>query len=100
MNSFRYLLCMILILSNIEPLKGEYSIDSFINYLQEIGYFNLIQEIKLFYGEDIAVDVCEKLVDNNNCEAVVRVHMIDNGKSEIEDIEYANQVMRSINLMI
>ena len=79
MKTMRYLFYMILILSNIEVLKGDYSIDPFLDYLQNTGYYDIIQSIKLYFGEDIAIDVCEELTKSNDCETVVRVYMIDGG---------------------
>ena len=75
MKIIRYLFYMILILSNIEVLRGDYSIDSFLDYLQEKGYYNLIQAIKNAYGDDIAIKVCKELLQSNDCEIVVRVYM-------------------------
>ena len=76
MKTIRYLFYMILILSNIEVLKGDYSIDTFLNYLQETGYYDIIQAIKIYYGDDIAIDICKELAQSNDCETVVRVYMI------------------------
>ena len=79
MKTIRYLFYMILILSNIEVLKGDYSITTFIDYLLNFGYYEIIQTIKIFYGEDIAINVCEELTKNKDCETVVRVYMITGG---------------------
>ena len=38
MKTIRYLFYMILILSNIDVLKGDYSLESFLDYLIEKGY--------------------------------------------------------------
>ena len=73
----RYLFCMILLLSNIEVLRGDYSIDTLLDYLQEKGYYDIIQSVKIYFGDDVAIDVCREMVQNNHCEAVVRVYMID-----------------------
>ena len=75
----RYLFYMIFILSNIEVLKGDYSIAPFLDYLQETGYYDIIKSIKLYFGEDIAIDVCEELTKSNDCETVVRFYMNPGG---------------------
>ena len=71
----RYLFCMILLLSNIEVLRGDYSIDTLLDYLQEKGYYNIIHSVKVLFGDDIAFDVCKELAHSHNCEEVVRVYM-------------------------
>ena len=72
---------MMLLLSNIEVQGGDYSIDSFLDYLQQTGYYDLIQEIKNSFGDDIAIAVCEELVQSNDCEIVVRIYMITHSPS-------------------
>ena len=72
----RYLFCMILILSNIEVQGGSYSIQPFLDYLQEKGYYEIIQAIKNSFGDDIAIAVCKELTKSNDCEEVVRVYMV------------------------
>ena len=44
MKTIRYLFYMILILSNIEVQGGDYSIANFLDYLQETGYYDILQE--------------------------------------------------------
>ena len=75
MKAIRYLFYMMLLLSNIEVLKGDYSIDTFLNYLQEKGYYDLIQAVKTYFGDDVAISVCQELVQSNDCETVVRIYM-------------------------
>ena len=79
MKTIRYLFYMIFILSNIEVQGGDYSIDPFLDYLQETGYYDIIQAIKIYYGDDIAIDVCEELTKSNDCETVVMIYMITGG---------------------
>ena len=74
MNTIRYLFYMMLLLSNIEVLRGSYSIDSLLDYLQEKGYYDIILAIKTYFGDDVAIDFCQELVQSNNCEEVVRVY--------------------------
>ena len=78
MKIIKYLFYLILILSNKEVLLGgDYSIDIFLDYLQEKGYYDLIQAIKGTFGDDIAKDICKQLTKSNDCEIVVRVYMIE-----------------------
>ena len=75
MKTIRYLFCVILLLSYIEVQGGDYSIDSFLDYLQETGYYDIMQSIKLYFGDDVAIDICQELVHSNDCETIVRVYM-------------------------
>ena len=67
-----------------------YSIDVLLDYLRETGYYELIQEIKRVLGDDIAIDVCEELVKNGDCEIVVRVYM--NTKGTLPIIIYPTKI--------
>ena len=79
MKTLLYLFCIILILSNIEVQGGSFSIDDFLDYLQEKGYYDIIQAVKNSFGDDIAIAVCEELVKSNDCEIVVRIYMTNGG---------------------
>ena len=72
MKTIRYLFYMILLLSNVEVKGGDYSIDTFLDFLQEKGYYDIIQSVKVYFGDDIAIDVCKEFVKSNHCEEVVR----------------------------
>ena len=55
---------------------GDYSIDPFLDYLQEKGYWDIILNIKYTFCDDVAIDICTKLTDSpHDCEIVVRVYM-------------------------
>ena len=75
MKSIRYLFYMILILSNIDSYRGSHSISVFIEYLQESGYYDLIQEIKNSFGDDVTIAICEDLFKSKDCEILVKVYM-------------------------
>ena len=72
MKAFITLLFMMFIII----LNGNYSIDSFINYLQESGYYDILVEIKYSLGDDVAIALCQELViQTNDCEYIIRVYM-------------------------
>ena len=75
MKTIRYLFYMILILSNIGVLRGDFSIAPFLNYLQETGYYDIILSVKLYFGDDVAIDVCKELVQSKDCEIMVKVYI-------------------------
>ena len=76
MKTIRYLFYMMLLLSNIEVQGGDYSIDVFLDYLQQKGFYDIIQAVKIYFGDDIAIDVCKELAPTIDCETVVRVGCI------------------------
>ena len=82
MKTIRYLFYMILILSNIGVLRGDFSIAPFLNYLQETGYYDIILSVKLYFGDDVAIDICQELVQSNDCESVVRIYMTNPSSNE------------------
>ena len=97
MKTIRYLLYMILLLPNIEVLSGSYSIDSLLDYLEETGYYDLIQALKIYYGDDIAIDICKEFIGNNDCEIVVRVYMPSMPNSHSENGENDAKHAPSVN---
>ena len=80
MKTFEYLLFIIFILSNAGVNASSYSIDTLLDYLQEKEYYEIIYQVKLAFGDDIAISVCKSLIATNQCEEVVRVYM-DNDSS-------------------
>ena len=56
--------------------SGDYSIDPFLDYLQEKGYWDVILNIKYYFCDDVSIGICTKLTDSpHDCELVVRVYM-------------------------
>ena len=58
--------------------ENPYSINPFIEYLQENGYYELINDVKCKITTDVAIEVCEMLVESGHCEEVTRIYMICN----------------------
>ena len=52
-----------------------YSITVFIDYLQNTGYYELIENIKHILGDDIAIEFCKDILGSKECEEAVRVYM-------------------------
>ena len=73
MKAFGYLLFIAFILSNV---KSDYSINILLDFLQEKGYYNIIQHVKIIFGDNIAISVCKSFIETIHCEEVVRVYMI------------------------
>ena len=79
MKTFEYLFLIIFILSNAGVKSGSYSIDTLLDYLKEKEYYEIIYQIKLIFGDDIAISVCMSFVASNQCEDVVRTYMTSAG---------------------
>ena len=52
-----------------------YTINPFITYLQETGYYEVINDVKCKITTDVAIEVCEILTESPHCEEVVRIYM-------------------------
>ena len=80
MKALGYLLFVAFIISNIK--SGSYSIYTFIDYLQETGQYDVIQVIKIYIGDDYAIEYCKQVVvQTDHCEEVVKVYMTSGGSS-------------------
>ena len=72
-----FLTLFITILTVSNSIFDDFSINRFITYLKNKGLFNIIQSIKVSYGDDVAIISCEELNKNNcgNCRRVVKENM-------------------------
>ena len=86
MKSYGYLLLLLFILPNIDVVWGSFSIDEILNYLQETGYYDLLQAIKIEFGNDVAIDVCEALIQSSDCKTIITIYMTDKYRL-LEEIE-------------
>ena len=91
MKTLGILLLSLLIISEV---KADYSIDPFINYLQEKGYYDIIVQIKNFYGDDIAISFCKEFIKSDDCNPLVKIYIQNSseakagqGRIEIEPSE-------------
>ena len=64
-----------LLFISFSNIKGGYSIDYALNYLQENGYYDIIQQIKIYLGDDVAIEVCKQFIATYDCDTIVRVYM-------------------------
>ena len=55
--------------------ENPYTINTFLKYLQETGYYDAINGVKCQITTDVAIEVCELLTDSAHCEEVVRIFM-------------------------
>ena len=84
MKSLILFLILFIIKSSVsESNIDNYSIDLFIKTLKDEQLFEIIQSIKYFYGQDVAIISCEELNKNHcgNCKRVVIEYMPDYTKT-------------------
>ena len=54
---------------------SKYSINSFLDYLQETGYYEIIEEINFLYGSDYAITVCKEFTKSVHCKEAILIYM-------------------------
>ena len=72
-----------------DTLRQNYSIDTFIDYLQKSGIWEVLFQVKIYFGTTIAIEVCKEYVKSPHCEEVIQVYMV-NSESEPEPDNRAN----------
>ena len=75
MRKIIIVLLALLIVANKAECEQMNSINNLLNDLQKEGYYDLIYQIKCNWGDDIAIDVCRRLVDSPHSEEIIRVYM-------------------------
>ena len=84
---------IVILLSFLFIVKGQdytaerYSINPFINYLQENNYWEILEKVSIYFGNDISIEVCKSFVPSPHCEEVVRVYISTGSKGEQEYLE-------------
>ena len=78
----KLLFTLLLTIAIFVNVKGDFSINPLLDYLQESGYYQILAQIKYHIGEDIAIDVCKDLVKSIHCEEIIRIY-IPPGPSKI-----------------
>ena len=76
---------------------SNYSIDKFKISLKKEGLFEIIESIKYYYGQDVAIISCEELNKNycGNCKRLVKEYMpIDIPKEALDEKKEAETLSR------
>ena len=55
--------------------SNEYSIDEILNYLQSNGLYEVLVEVKKYFGDDVAIALCKEFVRSNDCEKIIRTYI-------------------------
>ena len=93
-------LFLILIISiNSESKMNSFSIDTFKDYLENNGLFEVIQSIKYAYGQDVAIISCEELNRNcnGNCKKLVTDYMKE--KPSIDGKRFKGELNKNSTLI-
>ena len=87
------LLALLIATTNEGPrnIITQFSIYTFLNYLHENDYYDLIYWAKCSYGDDIAIGLCEDLVSSVFCESTARIYMPECPVSEAPPVNYAQE---------
>ena len=72
MKSFILILSLFFIAKTQDTTAAQYSINNLIEYLKKNGYYVILEEVKLNFGEDIAINMCSNLFKSFHCTDVVR----------------------------
>ena len=78
MKLINHFLILFLIISLTSEISiNDFSIETFLNDLKKNGLFEIIESIKKFYGQDVAIISCEELNENRkgNCKRLVIDYM-------------------------
>ena len=84
---------IVILLSFLFIVKGQdytaqrYSINPFIKYLQENKYWEILEQVSIYFGKDISIEMCKSFVPSPHCEEVVRVYISTGSKGEQEYLE-------------
>ena len=81
MKALAVLLSLLIVLN----AKTSYSIDEFLNYMHESGYYGLITQIKYSYGTDIAISFCKEIIKSEHCDLLVRIYIHCGTRGENEE---------------
>ena len=72
---------IVIILSFLFIVKGQdntaesYQINTFIKYLQDNNYWEILEQVSVHFGEDVSIEICKSFVLSPHCEEVVRVYI-------------------------
>ena len=89
MNSFTLFLIILILPFTTMGKLDEYSIDPFKERMRKEGLFDIIQSIKILFGQDVAIISCEELKKNysGNCKRLVIEYMDPNKEIDKREIE-------------
>ena len=72
-----------LIIFNVDLNK--YSINSLLDFLENTGFYEVLKNVKIVLGNDIAIEVCKEFVNSKDCDLVVVVYIPIKQPEELND---------------
>ena len=84
---FIFLIYLLLIVKNQDTTVESYSVNSFIDYIQNNGYWDIFQEVKNKFGIDVSIEFCQAIVPSPHCDEVVRVYIPKTNHGNITEDE-------------
>ena len=90
MKALTLLISLLIVLNNI---KANFSIKDFLNFMQEKGYYDIIVEVKLYFGKDIAIEICKGFVQSDDCEELVRVYIPNTTRGDGEGMKTLESII-------
>ena len=76
---------------------SEYSIDTLLEFLQSNEYYNMLELIKIYYGNDVAIAMCKEFVKSNHCNSIINIYIPTQSKARAiqkKEIEIDNNFQR------
>ena len=74
-------------------VKADYSMAPFIDYMQEKGYYDILVQVKFYYGVDIAIDLCKQFVASNDCDPLVRTYFPSGTRKDNEEMKTLENII-------
>ena len=61
--------------------SNEYSIDEALNYLQSTGLYEVLVQVKYYFGNDVAISLCKEFVLSYDCEQIIKTYISSPSKA-------------------
>ncbi len=88
-----YLLFLAFLLLSQPSNGNDYSIEAFLSYIEENGYYSILHEIKCNLGDDVAISFCKEFIKSNDCDLYIRVYLICSKKELTKNISLKNYLL-------
>ena len=87
MKLFTFLIILSFIVINANEAFN--SLISFLNYIEDRGFYDFFSEVKKLLGEDICISFCLDIFGSNLCDEVIRVYIpsSSSGKGDFPQFE-------------
>ena len=94
------LLSFLFIVKGQDTSAEDFSIQAFVNYLQENNYWEILVQVSVYFGDDVAIEVCKSFVPSPHCEEVVRVYIQASANSKMRKEGKYNNLNEMEDLLV